>query len=219
MSRILVALDGMSVSQAIVLADKLQGYVHGFKFNDLLIDEGAASIVRLFHRRGAVMLDYKFHDIPNTVVNQVRHCAALGAEFVTVHASGGIEMMLAAVTEALHGHTKVLAITALTSLNDVACRCIYGTDARNCVRRLMDMANQSGVHGVVCSPQEEDLALEVPNLIKVVPGVRLPEDKQDDQARTGIPAWADLVVIGRPITKAADPVAAAMKFNTVLEKA
>jgi len=216
MSKIIVALDGMTWSKSLHMAMQLKECVWGFKLNDLLLEYGV-SAVREFKKVGPVMADPKLHDIPNTVGNGVRRLHAAGADLITVHASGGLDMLTNAV--ALAGEAKILAVTVLTSLNDHGCEYSYGGNVRNTVRRFMDLANRAGVAGVVCSPQEEDLAAEVPNLIKVVPGIRLPDQRVDDQARTGLPKWANYVVVGRPITQAADPIAAAHEINKALEAA
>lgn len=206
-SPLIIPLDGMKVASALTLAKQLSGSVWGFKVNDLLIECGV-DIVTQLKRFGNVFADPKLHDIPNTVANGVRRLADAGADLITVHASGGEAMMEAACTAA--GASKILAVTVLTSLRVDEAWYIYGQRPAAMVRQFALQAQHAGVHGIVCSPQE--LHTKLPKgLVKVVPGIRPAwYARDDDQSRTATPAaaikaGADLLVIGRPITRADDP--------------
>ena len=172
-----------------------------------------------------VFLDLKFHDIPNTVQAAARQAGMLGVSLLTVHASGGLKMMEAAVdgvraaakAKGVAQPTRVLAVTALTSLGaeDLAEVGLEGSP-EEVVVRLARLAQAAGVDGVVASPREIAVIRQAcgPNFLIVTPGIRPVTGGSDDQARTATPesairAGADYLVVGRPITQAADPVAAA----------
>lgn len=223
-SRVIVPLDGISEAEALELAQRLEGHVWGFKVNDLLMQSGLRIITAL-KAHGHVFADPKLHDIPNTVANGVRRLADVGADLITIHASGGSAMVAAA--RAASADAKILAVTVLTSMTDADAQAVYTDSAADAVTRLASLAVEAGAHGVVSSP------LELPQLaadpttaaaLKVTPGVR-PSGYgvADDQRRTRTPAeaveaGADLLVIGRPITGAADPVQAAVDINQSLNR-
>lgn len=214
-SPIIVALDGMTKEGGIEVARELSGRVWGFKVNDLLLDCGL-DIVRQLSSYGKVFADPKLHDIPNTVHNAVKKLAHAGADLITVHASGGRDMLKAAA-EATSGATKILAVTVLTSLGEEDVSFLYHRHVRETVLAFAHSAIDAGVQGVVCSAKEltmlmDDDACEA--LLKVVPGIR-PKTygAQDDQARTlgpgaALRGGADLLVIGRPITGAPNRIKA-----------
>lgn len=212
---IAVALDGMSEGAAVALARRLGDAVWGFKVNDLLLRAGTALIPRLRHY-GHVFCDPKLHDIPNTVAHDVRALAAAGADLITVHCSGG-QAMLRAAMEAASGTTRIIGVTVLTSLDAGQVAAVYDATTDDTVGRLARLALHAGLDGLVCSPRELPLLAKVDadgRLLRVTPGVR-PADYglQDDQRRSATPRTAldggsDLLVIGRPITGADDPVAA-----------
>jgi len=213
-SPIVIPLDGMGRAQAVALAERLLGKVWGFKVNDLLLACGT-SIVEELKGLGRVFVDAKLHDIPNTVANGVKRLASAGADLITVHASGGPAMVRAAVEQS--GGAGILAVTVLTSLDDVTADEVFGSDAAGAVVRLARMAAGAGAAGIVCSPRELVTVSAMPEMqgrLKVTPGIRPAwHGKADDQRRSMTPAeaitaGADLLVIGRPITGAADPVAA-----------
>lgn len=210
-SRLIVALDGLERRQALDLSACLRDAVWGFKVNDLLVECGV-EIVRALKPLGRVFADAKLHDIPHTVANGVRRLASAGADLITVHASGGTAMVQAAVSAA--GRAKILAVTVLTSLSDADCDAIYHCDTRSAVLGLANLAARAGAGGIVCSPHELERVRScegLDGLLKVTPGIRpAAYGTPDDQRRTWSPraaiqAGADLLVVGRPITAAADP--------------
>jgi orotidine-5'-phosphate decarboxylase len=209
----------MDEARALELAAALGERVWGFKVNDLLIQSGLG-VVRKLKKFGNVFADPKLHDIPNTVANGVKELAAAGADLITVHASGGSEMLKAAAKAAQN--SKILAVTVLTSFNDAAAKEVFGQDTRSTVTRFARLASASGVHGLVSSPQELELLADLTDLLKVTPGVRPASyAKSDDQARTMTPReafekGATHLVIGRPITGEKDPIGAMDKIEAEL---
>ena len=200
---IIVALDGMSVARALNIAKKLSGKVWGFKVNDLLHDPTFR--VKDLKKYGRVFADAKFNDIPNTVFNSVRMLSRQGVDMITIHASGGVEMMRAAKSAA--GRSKIIAVTVLTSLNT----------NKQSVISLAREAEKAKLDGIVCSAHELTYLKNI-RLLKIVPSIR-PEwyGKKDDQKRKATPgeaikAGADYLVIGRPITQSSDPLAALDKI-------
>jgi orotidine-5'-phosphate decarboxylase len=227
-NRILVALDVASANEALVLADRLRGSVGGFKIGKQLFTAEGPSIVRTLAERGdRVFLDLKFHDIPNTVAGAVKAAATTGAWMINVHAGGGRRMMeAAAASAAASGRAErplVIGVTVLTSLDAVQLA-ETGVEDRvlDQVRRLARLARASGLDGVVASPQEIAAIREAcgPDFLIVTPGIRSEAHRPagDDQVRTlgpaeAIAAGASYLVVGRPITAAADPLAAARQMT------
>jgi orotidine-5'-phosphate decarboxylase len=212
-NRICAALDVPDPGAAERLAEKLAGHVGLFKIGlELFVAHGRGAVEAVRKFGLPIFLDLKLHDIPQTVESAARGVAALGAEYVTVHASGGAEMIRAA-RRALP-RTKLLAVTALTSLGPDDFDAI-GL-ARDAVPRLAKLAVAAGADGVVCSPQEV-AALRASlgrGPLLVVPGIRPAGAAAGDQRRTGTPleavrAGASILVIGRPLRDAPDPAAAA----------
>ena len=213
MNRICAALDVNDPSAAERLASRLAGHVGLFKVGlELFVAHGRAAVDAIRKFELPVFLDLKLHDIPQTVEGAARGVAGLGVDYVTVHASGGSEMIRAA-RRALP-RTKLLAVTALTSLgpDDLAAVGL----ARDAVPRLAKLAVAAGADGVVCAPKEVS-ALRAslgPAPLLVVAGIRPAGAAAGDQRRTGTPAeairaGASILVIGRPLRDAPDPAAAA----------
>lgn len=224
-SRIIVPLDGMLTQAALDLAQKLQGEIWGVKVNDLLVREGK-EIIRALRNLGLkVMADPKVHDIPNTVRNSVALLVEVGAELITVHASGGRKMMEAAVTATLGSDSQILGVTVLTSLSDQQSERLFRRTAGSQVLELADEIVRAQVRGIVCSTKELPILREH-RLIKVIPGIRPKwcEVAGEDQARVMTPAQAiqagaNLLVIGRPITQADDPLEAVQRTNEEIQEA
>lgn len=229
MNPILVALDVDSAAKAIALADTLRGAVGGYKIGKQLFTAAGPAVVHELTSRGdRVFLDLKFHDIPNTVAGAVQSAVATGAWMVNVHASGGSAMMKAAAEAATTAAAAlgrprplVIGVTVLTSMTDAALAEVgVARPVLEQVVHLARLAKQSGLDGVVASPQETAAIRAAcgPDFQIVTPGIR-PADQQgkDDQARTLTPteamkAGSTYLVIGRPITGAPDPREAAKQI-------
>jgi len=156
-----------------------------------------------------IFLDLKLHDIPNTVSKSIEGLKSLPINMLTIHTSGGIHMMKAAMNAVNGTDIKVFGVTALTSLTDGDTNTIYKRDAADQVNAMLDIAIQAGIDGVVCSPHELNLVKQKESLLSITPGIRL-SDLDDDQSRVMTPQkaiklGANYLVIGRPITEAADP--------------
>lgn len=222
--RIIVALDYANAADALAIVDRLAPELCRLKVGKELFTRSGPELVRALVGRGFdVFLDLKFHDIPNTVAQACRAAAELGVWMVNVHAQGGRKMMTAAraaLDDAGAGaggrRPLLIAVTVLTSLGveDLAEVGLSGSPADN-VLRLATLARDSGLDGVVCSPQEAAaLAASLgPAFRLVTPGVRPAGASTDDQKRVMTPgqaiaAGAHYLVIGRPITQAPDPIAA-----------
>jgi len=216
-SRICAALDVPDPAAAAKLAGRLAGHVGLFKVGlELFVAHGRAAVDAVRGPGLPIFLDLKLHDIPQTVESAARGVAALGVDYVTVHASGGAEMIRAA-RRALP-RTKLLAVTVLTSLGPADLDAV-GLP-RDAVPRLAKLAMGAGADGLVCSPQEvaELRASLGAAPLLVVPGIRPAGADAGDQRRTGTPAeairaGASILVIGRPLRDAPDPAAAAEAIN------
>ena len=217
--RLIVALDFPTANQALALVDTLGDTCRWFKVGMELYYAAGNPLVHEFRRRGfEVFLDLKLHDIPNTVAGAVRSATQAGASLLTVHASGGAAMMAAAAEAArAPGSPRLLAVTVLTSMdaNELAGVGISATPAAQ-VLRLAKLAKTSGINGIVSSAEEvADLRTELgPEALLVIPGIRPAGTAVGDQKRiatpeTAIRAGASMLVVGRPITRAANPLAAA----------
>jgi orotidine-5'-phosphate decarboxylase len=216
--KLILALDFDRGEDALALVRQLKGHLSLFKVGNQLFTREGPAIVKALRAEGVdIFLDQKWHDIPQTVANAVSAAAALDVRFVTVHAGGGLEMLQAAQAATKGSRTEILAVTVLTSLDDGALRQIgFDRTAAEQVVRLVRLGVLAGVHGFVCSPHEISLIRDqVQERVKLVtPGVRSGSDGRQDQKRTlsaaeALAKGANHLVIGRPITKAPDPVAAA----------
>ena len=215
---VIVALDVATQHDALSIVARLGDSCHFYKVgSELFTSEGPAVVAALRDRGHDVFLDLKFHDIPSTVRKACTSACDMGATLVTVHASGGAAMLHAAV-EGAGSDCSVLAVTILTSLDSGAVADAWGRETVSVdeeVMRLAALAQQSGVHGVVCSGREVAAvrARFGAALAPLVPGVRLPGGAAHDQARSVTPGQAALagaryLVLGRAVTGAADPAAA-----------
>ncbi len=223
--RIFVALDMTNVEEARGLAQKLKGSVGGAKLGLEFFTANGAGGVRAVVKAGLpLFLDLKFHDIPNTVAGAVRAAVNLRPKIMTIHAGGGPAMMRAAAEAATEAARErnvprplIVGVTVLTSLDDDDLTAVgqTGSSAEQVVR-LAQLAKTCGLDGVVCSPKEASSVRAAcgPDFKLVVPGIRPSLSLSGDQKRTSGPAdavnaGADFLVIGRPITRAPDPAAAA----------
>lgn len=226
--RIIIALDVDSATEGLELVEQLHGRVGLFKVGSQLFTQAGPSVVDGILQMGEqVFLDLKFHDIPNTAAKAAMAARSMGVSMITVHASGG-GAMLAAVMEALQSPSSkskrplVLAVTLLTSLasSDLERFGLTGSPADQVVR-LARIAMEAGVDGLVASPAEVALLRRNfgPSPLLVTPGIRPTGAALDDQARVATPqealgAGCDMLVIGRPVTAAPDPLE---RLNYIIE--
>jgi orotidine-5'-phosphate decarboxylase len=232
-SRIIVALDVGSLSEAAELARRLAPHVAAVKIGNQLFTAEGPRAVQAMHEAGLrVFLDLKFHDIPNTVAGAVASARNLGVWMLNVHCSGGSAMMAEAVkavsVPAPGGRPLVLGVTILTSLDEASLQATLGTvrTLREQVQHLARQAQAAGLDGVVASPHEiVDIRQACgPAFLIVTPGVRPAAADRGDQRRVMTPGeaiWvgADYVVVGRPILAAKDPVEAAQRIAVECLKA
>ncbi|WP_420265829.1 orotidine-5'-phosphate decarboxylase [Candidatus Magnetominusculus dajiuhuensis] len=228
--RLCLALDVDRLSDAVRLAELLRGRVSLFKIGFQLFTKEGPEAVRAVQRLGGrVFLDLKYHDIPNTVASAAMEAVNMGVYMFNVHASGGSEMMRAAVEGAAAQSQKnntpmpvILAVTVLTSLNDKILSDELGVNntMSHHVTHLAALAKTSGLDGVVASPREITAIRKCcgRSFTILTPGIRPPWTKEpDDQKRTATPSeamelGANYIVVGRPILRADDPAAAADKI-------
>ena len=223
MSPIFVAIDTPDLARAKALANRTRAHVGGLKLGlEFFCAHGQAGVRELAEIGLPIFLDLKLHDIPNTVAKAVQALSGLAPAILTVHASGG-RAMLEDAKAAASPHTKVVAVTMLTSLDasDLAATGVAGS-AEAQVLRLTDLAHEAGIDGIVGSGAEVAAARKAwPKGFFVVPGVRPADGVIGDQKRVVTPraaldAGASILVIGRPITQAEDPDAAARAIGATL---
>ncbi len=223
-TKVIVSLDFPDGKQALDLCKKLDPANCKLKIGkELFTREGPALVEKLISSDFDIFLDLKYHDIPNTVASACRAAADLGVWMLNVHASGG-RIMMEAASEALDNSSHkplLIAVTVLTSMSqeDLADIGIH-TPVKEQVLMLAKLAKTSGLHGVVCSAQEASSLKEKlgEEFCLVTPGIRPADSASDDQKRIMTPpeainAGSHYLVIGRPITKASDPVAALDAIN------
>jgi orotidine-5'-phosphate decarboxylase len=225
LSPIFVAIDTPDLERALAIAKAVREHVGGVKLGlEFFSAAGPEGVRRIAALGLPIFLDLKLHDIPNTVAKAVAALAPLEPAILTVHATGGHEMLLAA-KRAAPPATKVVAVTLLTSLDeaDLGDLGIQWSPADQ-VTRLARLAREAGVDGIVCSGAEVSEARAAwPNGFFVVPGIRPAGADVGDQKRVATPAGAlkdgaSVLVIGRPITAAADPAVAARDVAASLNK-
>jgi orotidine-5'-phosphate decarboxylase len=222
--RLAVALDFTDEQEALKLVDRLGDTCRWFKVGMELYYAAGNSIVEKLRDRGfSIFLDLKLHDIPNTVAGAVRSATKAGASLLTIHASGGAAMITAAAEAAsAPGSPRLLAVTVLTSMDaDQLAGIGFTSSPADQVLRLAKLAKNSGINGMVCSAEEVAMLRKEtgPDSLLVIPGIRpagssIRASPTDDQKRIATPAeaianGASMLVVGRPITRAADPAAAA----------
>jgi orotidine-5'-phosphate decarboxylase len=223
LEKVIVALDLETPDAAIQTAEKLASVFPFFKIGSKLFTLGGPDLIRELLHFGKVFLDLKFYDIPSVIAGAVEQAARLGVSLLTLHASGGSEMMKQSAERVkLSGlQVRLLGVTVLTSFSDLSEFGIARAVPEQ-VRLLADLARSSGMDGIVCSPAElPEMRSRFPRpFVLVTPGIRGLQDEKGDQKRTAsapeaLRAGADYLVIGRPIIAAQDPVAAA---NMIAEK-
>ncbi|MEW8460332.1 MAG: orotidine-5'-phosphate decarboxylase [Candidatus Thiodiazotropha endolucinida] len=223
-SRVIVALDYSRQDRALALVDRLDPSLCRLKVGKEMFTRLGPSFIEVLRGRGyEVFLDLKFHDIPNTVAAACDAAADLGVWMMNLHASGGRRMMEAARERlgSRSNHPRLIAVTILTSLTGEEIQEIgFSGDPADNVLRLAKLTQQSGLDGVVCSPREAEMLRGDlgHDFLLVTPGVRPKQATQDDQRRVMTPADAinagsSYLVVGRPITAAADPIQALQSIN------
>ncbi|TMJ17656.1 MAG: orotidine-5'-phosphate decarboxylase [Alphaproteobacteria bacterium] len=222
-SPIFVAIDTPDIERAKTIANRVRNHVGGIKLGlEFFAANGRQGIREMADLHLPIFLDLKLHDIPNTVGKAVQALRPLQPAIITVHAAGGRAMMEDAKAAAPEG-TKVVGVTVLTSLDGGDLDSIgVASDPHEQVERLTQLAREAGLDGVVCSGNEVAAAKRIwPQGFFVVPGVRPADSHSADQKRVMTPrkaldAGASILVIGRPITQAADPDIAARAIEATL---
>ncbi len=227
---LIVALDVPTGGAALALVDRLEGQCQWFKVGlELFIAAGPAVVHDLVSRGFSVFLDLKLHDIPNTLASAVKVASSFGVRMLTIHAAGGPAMMTAA-RDAVSGMSEppeLLAVTVLTSMDSAQLnRSGVNRSPKEQVELLAQAGLEAGIRGFVCSPQEASTlrALAGQDGILVTPGIRPAGSAHGDQQRIATPAqalWdgANYLVVGRPITQAANPARAAESVLAEMAKA
>ena len=225
--RIIVALDFSSKEQALILAGELDPMLCRVKIGKELFTAAGPEVVKIFIKKGfEVFLDLKFHDIPNTVANACRVATDLGVWMINVHALGGKKMLIAARDALPLGGVKLVAVTLLTSMGSDDLENIgLNNEPRNVVQNLANLAHSCGLDGVVCSALEAgQLRKEIgADFCLVPPGIRPVDALTDDQNRIATPKMAiqngaDYLVIGRPISRAENPLLMLKYLNKEIEE-
>ena len=203
-----IAMDLKSNTENISIVNKLYRHVYGFKvgYRSFYSNRSNELISEIKKKKSKLFLDLKLHDIPNTVKKSIEGLSSLPISMLTIHTSGGKDMMMAAMEAVSGTQIKVFGVTALTSLNNDDTNQIFQRTTAGQVDAMLNLAQEAGIDGVVCSPQELELVNKRENLLSITPGIRL-QDSNDDQKRVMSPKeainlGADFLVIGRPITGA-----------------
>ena len=206
---IIVAVDESNIDSFKRVIDSLDNNLCMVKIGSVSFNALGHQVILYAANKGFdIFLDLKLHDIPNTVKKSIEGLVSLPIKMLTIHISGGKQMMQAAMQAVERSNIKVFGVTALTSLSDVDTNQIYKRDAVDQVETMLDLAEESGIDGVVCSPHELHLVAARDSLLSITPGIRL-RDSDDDQNRVMTPKeaidlGANYIVMGRPITEAQD---------------
>ena len=206
---IIVAVDESNIDSFKRVIDSLDNNLCMVKIGSVSFNALGHQVILYAANKGFdIFLDLKLHDIPNTVKKSIKGLVSLPIKMLTIHISGGKQMMQAAMQAVERSNIKVFGVTALTSLSDVDTNQIYKRDAVDQVETMLDLAEESGIDGVVCSPHELHLLAARDSLLSITPGIRL-RDSDDDQSRVMTPKeaidlGANYIVVGRPITEAQD---------------
>ncbi len=222
---VFLALDTPDLTRALTLAKAVEGHVGGLKIGlEFFCAQGPEGVRQIVALGKDVFLDLKLHDIPNTVAGAVRSVAQLGVRYVTIHSSGGPAMLEAAV-EAAAGRVRLLGVSVLTSLDEVDLAAVGQMGPSGVqVERLAKLAAKCGLDGLIAAPPEIAPLRRIMGreMVLMIPGIRPQGSDKGDQKRVMTPeaamaAGADFLVIGRPITAAADPAAAAARIIAALK--
>ena len=203
---IIVAIDETDFTRASKIIDNLDPKKCMVKIGSVSFNSSGHELIFYAAEKGfEIFLDLKLHDIPNTVKKSIEGLAVLPIKLLTIHASGGKDMMKAAMEGVSGSDIKVFGVTALTSLSDNDINEIYRRSATEQVNAMLDLAELACIDGVVCSPHELELVSKRESLLSITPGIRL-DESNDDQKRVMTPKQAielgaDYLVIGRPITE------------------
>ena len=203
---IIVAIDETDFTRASKIIDNLDPKKCMVKIGSVSFNSSGHELIFYAAEKGfEIFLDLKLHDIPNTVKKSIEGLTALPIKLLTIHASGGKDMMKAAMEGVSGSDIKVFGVTALTSLSDDDTNVIYRRSATEQVNAMLDLAESACIDGVVCSPHELELVSKRESLLSITPGIRL-DESNDDQKRVMTPKQAielgaDYLVIGRPITE------------------
>ena len=204
---IIVAVDETQLENFQNVVDSLDSDLCMIKVGSVSFNALGHQAISYASNKGfKIFLDLKLHDIPNTVKKSIKGLVSLPIDMMTIHTSGGLEMMKAAKNAVDGTDIKIFGVTALTSLSDEDTSLIYKRTAAEQVNTMLDLAEQAGIDGVVCSPHELSLVTKRESLLSITPGIRL-KDSNDDQNRVMTPKdalkqGANFLVIGRPITEA-----------------
>jgi len=202
---IIVAVDETNQKKAQELIDNLDPKKCMLKIGSVIFNSiGKEIIYYAADKNFDIFLDLKLHDIPNTVKKSIEGISALPISMLTIHTSGGLDMMRAAMEAVSGTKIKVIGVTTLTSLNDNDSNDIFKRTTFDQVKKMLDLAEVAGIDGVVCSPHELELVNKRRSLLSITPGIRI-NSLNDDQKRVMTPKeaidlGADYLVIGRPIT-------------------
>ena len=205
--KIIVAIDENQSNEAKNIINQLDSSMCMVKIGSISFNSIGRDIISYSCEKGFdIFLDLKLHDIPNTVKKSIEGLSSLPISMLTIHTSGGKDMMMAAMEAVSGTQIKVFGVTALTSLNNDDTNQIFQRTTAGQVDAMLNLAQEAGIDGVVCSPQELELVNKRENLLSITPGIRL-QDSNDDQKRVMTPKeainlGADFLVIGRPITEA-----------------
>tara|TARA_X000000950_G_scaffold54646_1_gene65330 strand:+ start:3226 stop:3888 length:663 start_codon:yes stop_codon:yes gene_type:complete len=206
---IIVAIDEIDFKKASNIIDNLDSDQCMLKIGSVSFNSIGAEIIIYAADKGFdIFLDLKLHDIPNTVKKSIEGLISFPIKMLTIHTSGGKEMMIAAMEAVSGTDIKIFGVTTLTSLNDEDTSEIFQRTTAEQVTVMLDLAESSGIDGVVCSPHELEFVTKRQSLMSITPGIRM-KDSNDDQKRVMTPKeavdlGADYLVIGRPITKSMD---------------
>ena len=204
---IIVAVDETQLGNFQNVVDSLDSDLCMIKIGSVSFNAFGHQAISYASNKGfKIFLDLKLHDIPNTVKKSIKGLVSLPIDMMTIHTSGGLEMMKAAKNAVDGTDIKIFGVTALTSLSDEDTLLIFKRTAAEQVNTMLDLAEQAGIDGVVCSPHELSLVTKRESLLSITPGIRL-KDSNDDQNRVMTPKdalkqGANFLVIGRPITEA-----------------